>query len=267
MQILDSLGFTQENFKKGMKTIPRILITHISPRWGRDANKIPPSVKKSIFLRLLASEALIANEEIEKERTKLLSIVNKLGQGLVTREESKWLRNSAKKYKLIKSDSDILSLDKVKQLVQRVDIVPPSLIATQGAVESGWGTSRFAVEGNALFGQWSFSNKALKPKNQRKHLGNYGLATFDTPLDSIRSYILNLNTHPAYREFRIRRMLLRKTKTPLTGMALIDTLKSYSERREEYINDLICIIKSNNLEWLDFTKLSNGKPVIIHPEE
>jgi len=267
MQILDSLGYTQENFKKGMEKIPKVLITHISTRWGRDAKKIPVSTKKSIFLRLMASEALIANEEVEKERTKLLSIINKIGHSPITHEESKWLKKCAKKYKVLKSDSDVLSRERIDQLIQRVDIVPVSLIVTQGAVESAWGTSRFAVEGNALFGQWSFSNKALKPKNQRKYLGNYGLATFDSPLDSIRSYILNLNTHPAYKEFRKRRVLLRKTNTPLTGMALVDTLKLYSERGEEYVNDLNRIIKSNHLEWLDFTKPNNEKPVIIHPED
>jgi len=267
MQILDRLGYTQENFKKGMKKIPKVLITHISIRWGRDAKKIPISTKKSIFLRLMASEALIANEEVEKERTKLLAIINKIGHNPITHEESKWLRNIAKKYKVLKSDSDILSRDRINQLVQRVDIVPASLIVAQGAVESGWGTSRFAVEGNALFGQWSFSKKALKPKKQRKHLGNYGLATFDTPLDSIHSYILNLNTHPAYKEFRKRRILMRKANIPLTGIALTDTLKQYSERGKEYVNDLNRIIKLNHLEWLDFAKLSNEKPVIIHPED
>jgi len=267
MQILDRLGYTQENFKRGMKKIPKVLITHVSTRWGRDAKKIPVSTKKSIFLRLMASEALIANEEVEKERTKLLSIINKIGHSPITYEESKWLKNSAQKYKVIKSDSDILSQKQINQLVQRVDIVPASLIVAQGAIESGWGTSRFAVKGNALFGQWSFSDKAIKPKNQRKHLGNYGLAVFDTPLDSIRSYILNLNTHPAYKEFRKRRMLLRKANIPLTGIALTDTLKNYSERKEEYVNDLNRIIKSNHLEWLDFAKLSNEKPVIIHPED
>jgi len=267
IQILDRLGYTQEKFKKGMKKIPKILITHISMRWGRDAKKIPVSTKKSIFLRLMASEALIANEEVTKERNKLISIVNKIGHSPITRKESEWLRNIAKKYKVIKSASDILSREKIKQLVQRVDTVPPSLMVAQGAIESGWGTSRFAVEGNALFGQWSFSDKALKPKNQRKHLGNYGLATFDTPLDSIRSYILNLNTHPAYKEFRKRRIMLRKANLPLTGLSLTDTLKSYSERGEEYVNNLNHIIKSNHLEWLDYAQLSNEKPVIIHPEE
>jgi len=267
MQILDRLGYTQEKFKKGMQKIPKILITHISIRWGRDAKKIPVSTKKSIFLRLMASEALIANEEVEKDKIKLLSIVNKIGYSTITRKEAEWLRDLAKKYKVLKSDSDILSKQQIDELTQRVDTVPPSLIVAQGAIESGWGTSRFAIEGNALFGQWSFSDKALKPKKQRKHLGNYGLATFDTPLDSIRSYILNLNTHPAYKEFRKRRMMIRKANLPLTGIALTDTLKSYSERGDEYVNDLNRLIKSNHLEWLDYAQLSSKKLVIIHPED
>ena len=122
------------------------------------------------------------------------------------------------------------------------------------------------MEGNALLGQWSFSDTALKPKEQRSHLGNYGLATFDSPLDSIRSYLLNLNTHPAYRRFRELRARLREENRPLTGMALIHTLDRYSERKEAYIEDLVKLIRTNNLVWLDRAKLQTNRPVVIHPD-
>jgi len=268
MQILDNLGYTQENFKKGMKKIPKVLITHISIRWGRDAQKIPVSTKKSIFLRLMASEALIANNEVEKERDKLLSIVNKIGNSPITHEESGWLKKLAKKYKVIKSESDILSREEIDELIKRVDIIPLSLIVAQGAIESGWGTSRFAYEGNALFGQWSFNPKnALKPKNQRGHLGNYGIKKFDTPLDSIRDYILNLNTHLAYKKLRVHRAMLREDNLPLVGVELAYTLKSYSEKGDKYVKDIIRLIEKNNLRWLDHAQLSSEKPVIIHPED
>jgi len=144
--------------------------------------------------------------------------------------------------------------------------VPPSIIVAQGAVESGWGTSRFAVEGNALFGQWSFSDKAMKPKEQRRELGNYGLATFKSPMDSIRSYLLNINTHPAYRAFRHLRSQMRSIGRPLYGLELVHTLEHYSERKGEYIEDLTKVIRANGLSWLDEARLKDGRPVVIHPD-
>jgi len=80
--------------------------------------------------------------------------------------------------------------------------VPPSLALAQAAEESGWGTSRFAIKGNSLFGQWDFSGKGIKPKEQRENLGDYGIAAFDSPQDSIEAYMLNLNTHRAYQRMR-----------------------------------------------------------------
>ncbi|BBG66633.1 Bax protein [Hydrogenimonas sp.] len=266
MQILDNLGYTDSSFKAGMIKIPRVLITRISKRWKEQADKIPVEIKKSIFLRLMASGALIADEEILKERKKLLSILKELSKGPISRKESAWLRETALKYKVLKDRGDILTREKLHELVRRVDIVPPSIIVAQAAVESGWGTSRFAVEGNALFGQWSFSDNAMKPKEQRAHLGNYGLATFKTPLDSIRSYLLNINTHPAYRSFRYLRSEMRAHGVPLRGEALVHTLEHYSERKKEYIEDLNRIIRTNRLSWLDSAELQNNRPVVIHPD-
>ncbi len=266
MQILDNLGYTDDAFKKGMKTIPRVLITRVSSRWKEQADTIPVETKKSIFLRLLASGALIANEEVTKERRKLLELLEKLDRGAISRKESAWLRRLALTYKVLKKRDGLLTRRKLRELVKRVDIVPPSIILAQGAVESGWGTSRFAVEGNALFGQWSFGENVLKPKEQRTHLGDYGLATFKTPLDSIRSYLLNLNTHPAYREFRDLRAQLRAHDIPLSGEVLLPTLEHYSERRGEYLEDLRKIIRANRLSWVDRAKLANNRPVIIHPD-
>jgi uncharacterized FlgJ-related protein len=122
------------------------------------------------------------------------------------------------------------------------------------------------VEGTALFGQWSFSKSSLKPKEQRTQLGDYGLATFKTPLDSIRAYILNLNTHPAYRRFRKLRAKLRAEGKPLTGTALAPTLDKYSERGEAYVKELLKVIRANHLAWLDHAKLGDNPVIYIHPD-
>ncbi len=266
MQILDSLGYTDEAFKKGMRKVPRVVITRISRRWGHEADALPVGLKKSIFLRLLASEALMANEEVANERRRMLDIVKRVKEGPISRREAEWLRQLALKYKVIKHSNDLLMPSMFQTLKRRVDIVPASLIVAQGAIESGWGTSRFAIEGNALFGQWSFSDTALKPKEQRQELGNYGLATFKTPLDSIRAYILNINTHPAYRLFRLMREELRDGGFALSGIMLAPALEHYSERKGAYVEDLIGLIRANRLGWLDRAKLSDGETVVIHPD-
>ncbi len=267
LAILDHLGYTDEAFRAGMKVVPRVLLTRISSRWSKEASDLPVAEKKSLFLRLLASGALIADEEVMREREKMLEILEKIDRNdPPNRRESEWLRRLALKYGVLKTPEDILTRAKLKLLKRRVDIVPPSLILAQGAVESAWGTSRFAVEGNALFGQWSFSKAAMKPKRQRKSLGDYGLARFKTPLDSIRAYIHNLNTHPAYRIFRQRRAKLRDEGKPLRGMDLAPALLHYSEQGERYVEKLLRIIEANHLAWLDDAKLSETPPIYIHPD-
>ena len=266
LRILDGLGYSDEAFRRGMKEIPPVVLTKISSRWGEQARNIPVEEKKSLFLRLLASGALIADGEVRKEREKLLALLKKMKQGPIAPEESSWLRKLALKYRVIGKSDDPLTPKKIEELVRRVDIVPPSLILAQGAVESAWGTSRFAVEGNALFGQWSFSKHAMRPKEQRKQLGDYGLARFKTPLDSIRAYLLNLNTHPAYKAFRALRAKMRAEGKPLDGYTLAATLTPYSERGEAYVEELRSIIRANHLQWLDRAKLRKMKPIYIHPD-
>ena len=266
LRILDELGYSDEAFRRGMKEIPPVVLTKISSRWGKQARNIPVEEKKSLFLRLLASGALVADGEVRREREKLLALLKKMKQGSVSPEESRWLRKLALKYRVIEKSDDPLTPKKIKELVRRVDIVPPSLVLAQGAVESAWGTSRFAVEGNALFGQWSFSKNSMRPKEQRKQLGDYGLARFETPLDSIRAYLLNLNTHPAYKAFRALRAKMRKEGKPLDGYTLAATLTPYSERGEAYVEELRRIIRANRLQWIDRAKLKKMKPVYIHPD-
>ncbi|WP_353661341.1 glucosaminidase domain-containing protein [Hydrogenimonas sp. SS33] len=265
-EILDRLGYSEEAFQKGMKEIPPVLLTKISARWNEEAKKIPVAEKKSLFLRLLAAGALMADAEVLQERKHLLELLRKMEEGEISPKESRWLRRLALKYRILKSPDGILTPAGLKELRRRVDIVPPSLIVAQGAIESAWGTSRFAVEGNALFGQWHYGGDAMKPKKQRKELGDYGLARFKTPLDSIRAYLLNLNTYPAYRPFRDLRAKLRAEGKPLDGKLLAGTLTRYSERGEAYVEDLRRLIRANRLGWLDRAKLKKMKPVYIHPD-
>jgi Bax protein len=121
----------------------------------------------------------------------------------------------------------------------------------EAAYESGYGTSRFAVEGNALFGQWTFGGEGLVPEQQRKQLGDHRIASFEWPFDSVRSYFINLSSHPAYEDFRRLRAERRAAGKPLRSMDLVEGLKSYSERGQKYVETLKSVIRVNKLDIAD----------------
>ena len=139
----------------------------------------------------------------------------------------------------------------------KVDVVPISLALAQAAIESGWGTSRYLREGNAIFGQYTFDkNKGMVP-SQRDKGKEFLVRKFSNLSDATRSYIKNLNTHPAYDKFRQERRNMRMSGELLSGKQLANYLTSYSERRGEYIKDLKKLIESNNFMKFDYADLSN----------
>ena len=137
------------------------------------------------------------------------------------------------------------------EMLYKLDVIPPGLALGQAAYESGYGTSRFAVEGNALFGQWTYGGKGLVPEQQRKSLGDHRIAAFDWPFDSVRGYFINLMSHPAYEDFRRLRAEARAAGRPLDSMELADGLIRYSERGQEYVDTLKGMIRVNNLDIAD----------------
>ena len=141
----------------------------------------------------------------------------------------------------------------------RVDAIPPSMALVQSAIESGWGSSRFAKEGNAMFGQWTTSG-GIKAKGSDARL-----AAFPDPRESLNAYCLNLNTHPSYAPFRTARAEMRKANRPLDGSKLADYLGSYSEKGDEYIELVIGMIKRDRLEIADRAQLAKGPVVVFRP--
>ncbi len=134
----------------------------------------------------------------------------------------------------------------------RVDAVPAGLALGQAAYESGYGTSRFATEGNSLFGQWTYKGDGIKPREQRtSSKGDHRIKAFEWPFDSVRAYFLNLMTHRAYEDFRRLRAELRAAGKPLDSMTLADGLLSYSERGQEYVDSLKGIMRVNRLTLAD----------------
>ena len=139
----------------------------------------------------------------------------------------------------------------IDEALYRLDIIPAGLALGQAAYESGYGSSRFAVQGNALFGQWTFGGEGLVPEQQRQSLGDHRIASYRWPFDSVRAYMINLNSHPAYEPLRQIRAELRAAGKPITSLALADGLSSYSERGDSYVETLKGIIRVNKLDLAD----------------
>ena len=129
----------------------------------------------------------------------------------------------------------------------------------QAAEESGWGTSRFVHEGNAVFGQWTFSDSGSLVPARRDDDKFHRVRVFSSLLDSVRAYARNLNTHSAYRGVRRQRHELRLKGAPLDGLLMVDNLKSYSQRGEKYVETIRTLIETNNLHRLDDARLRDGK--------
>ena len=179
------------------------------------------------------------NDKILNDRKILFSILNKNSNSDV---ELKWLNTKFKQYGI--KNKDILSL-KV-----RMDVVPISLTIAQAAKETGWGTSRFAIEGNALFGQWTYSGSGIKPLKANDN-ENHKVMKFQILEASIRAYHRNLNTHSSYRNFRAKRAHARDNEESLDSILLADYLDKYAETGIEYTKILKKIIIQNSLKEFD----------------
>jgi len=251
MALFDSLDYNTQSWIEGNREVPRLTFERVSDSWHKTSNEIPVQQKKMVFFRLMAPLILVANENILLER-----------QVIETAALSdKKLLAIATKYRLITDQNTHIDESQRLALLERVDIMPPSLVLAQAAEESGWATSRFTLEGNAFFGQWDFSGKGMVPKQQRKELGNYGLARFDSPLASVEGYMLNLNTNNAYQKLRLLRAELRLNEQAITGLLLAGTLDKYSERGQAYIDGIREMIRYNQLEQVDQAYLSSATPL------
>ncbi|HVN31785.1 MAG TPA: glucosaminidase domain-containing protein [Thermoanaerobaculaceae bacterium] len=261
--LFDRLGYTQKAWQAGIREVPRVYLEDIPDRWREKGSKdMPVADKKRLFFRLIAPIVLRINELIAADRARAKVITEKLliGEG-VTPEDQAWLTELAVQYKVIGSPDDRLDSDQYPELLLRVDIVPASLSLAQAASESGWGTSRFAAEGNSLFGQWSWG-KGLKPTEQRaEEIGDHRVAAFGSTGEAAYAYARNLNTQDAYRDFRLRRSELRRRNLLVSGEVLVETLIRYSERGQAYVEDIKRIIRQNRLADTDDAYLRD-MPVI-----
>ncbi len=197
--------------------------------------------RKNLFIQIVLPLILEENNQIKFDRKKLFAILNRSNN---SNSEKKWLNMKFKQYGV--KNRDLLTL-KI-----RMDMIPTSLAIAQAAKETGWGTSRFALEGNALFGQWTFSGDGIKPlaaDNNKTHK----VMKFQILQASVRAYFRNLNTHSSYREFRKFRASARDNEEELDSLILADYLDKYAATGLEYTKILKQIIKQNSLK--DFDKV------------
>ena len=268
-ELAKSLNYTPETWQAGVREVPRLYITKVPPRWrDKTSDEMPVVEKKRAFFRLLGPLVLHANELIQADRQQLESTIATLrsGESISTREET-FIRETAVAYKVGEGKGDIDISDHALQdeLIRRVDSLPPSLVLAQAAEESGWGTSRFAVEGNALFGMWTWGEEGIKPQQQRSGLGDYKIASHETPMHSVNAYMHNLNTNRSYEALRARRAELRSAGTKVTGWELAGTLTKYSERGQAYVDSLHALMKTNMLMATDDAYLGDGPTILLIP--
>ena len=203
-------------------------------------------LKKETFLKIVLPLVVAENEKILDDREKLKNLIEKK---FTSDAEKQWLRQKLLEYKVKKGD--------LKELMFRMDMIPVSIALAQAAKESGWGTSRFALEGNAIFGQWTWDGQGIAPL-KRDGDKNHKILKFPILRASVKAYKNNLNTHKSYSKFRDKRQQLRNKNKNITGLALTDTLKNYAQTGSEYTKILNQIITQNRLSDFELVKLVNS---------
>ena len=245
--LFNDLGYDLVGVRAGQKVKP-IYLTKLP----KDLKTLGDTkLKRELFIKIVLPLILDENQKITEDREKLFKILSK---NFNTVGERVWLKRRFKEYKI--EDQDLAKLK------MRMDIVPVSIAIAQAANESGWGTSRFALEGNALFGQWTWSKKGISPKNKDPNQ-SHRILQFQILKASVRAYKNNLNTHKAYSEFREARAKLRQENKEINGLDLTKYLKNYASIGEKYVRILDDIIERNSLTDFDKanllpTKLKKG---------
>ena len=203
-------------------------------------------LKKETFIKIVLPLIVAENEKIIDDREKLKVLTEKK---FTSDLEKQWLRQKLLEYKVKRGN--------LEELMIRMDIIPVSIALAQAAKESGWGTSRFALEGNAIFGQWTWDGQGIAPL-KRDGDKNHKILKFPILRASVKAYKNNLNTHKSYSKFREKRNNLRKKGKDIKGLSLTDTLKNYAQTGSEYTKKLNQIITQNKLTDFEPVRLVNS---------
>lgn len=222
-------------------SVPRFFMARLP-----DMSALTVKDRKELFVRIMLPLILYENQRITAQRNDVSQAAASGNRDVLTEyAEIYYIRNPEE-----------MSTERlVQELTLRVQPVPVGLALTQAAVESGWGQSRFALEGNAMFGQWVWNSK-----NGIKAAGSsVTVRRFPDLASSVRSYMRNLNTHRAYRQFRSKRLRLSENTGDRLSPALVPELKSYAETGDEYVRILTSVMKTNKFNQLEAARLRPAK--------
>ncbi len=230
-----------------LKTVKETKLVNI----GNNLDHLPLEMKsienikkrKKLFIQIVLPLIIEENTRIKLDRKKLFVILNKNSN---SKSEVEWLKKKFKQYGVAKNDLSTLKI--------RMDEIPVSLAIAQAAKETGWGTSRFAQKGNALFGQWTWSGNGIKPAAADSN-STHKVASFKVLKASVKAYQRNINTHSSYRKFRKERAIQRDNLGKLNSLELVKYLDKYAETGIEYTKILSKIIKQNSLTDFDDVKI------------
>jgi Bax protein len=238
-QLFEDTGYNLNDVRK-KKLVKPVALTLLP----KEIKMIENSKKrKEFFIQIVLPLIIEENNNIKLDRKTLFTIINKSNNSV---SEKQWLERKYKQYGVKSRDLSTLKI--------RMDEIPVSLAIAQAAKETGWGTSRFALEGNALFGQWTWSGEGLKPK-EAKEGQSHRVMKFNILQASVRAYQRNINTHSTYKNFRKARAKLRDSNKPLDSIKLSKHLNKYAETGNQYVDVLQKIIKQNKLQDFDDAKL------------
>lgn len=243
--------------------VPRIDLTAFPDNW-LDLDGSPR--RSRLFLKSILPLALLSNAEIADDRQRLIAMQDELASGKsLSKRDLSWLGDQVVQYRVDPTTLDDDPETTIGALLPRVDGIPVSLVLAQAAIESGWGSSRFAHEGNALFGQWTFNGEGMVPEGGQRHDTNR-VAAFPELLSSVEAYMLNLNSHDAYAGLRDLRASQRAAGGSLDGYALATKLTAYSEKGDAYVASLQTLMNQHDLTALrDAALVPDGPVYTLNP--
>lgn len=248
--LFEKMGYSLKDVRQ-YGTVPRLFLAAVPAELAEIRQ---PQERKRLFIKMALPLILHANEMILWDRKIVLKLRDKTRSGkTISAEEQAWLNKKARDYGLAEPN--------LMEMVRRIDVIPPSMALAQAAEESGWGTSRFARQGNAIFGQRTWRDHAgIKPARRGKG-ETFEVRAFDSLIDGIMSYTRNLNGHSAYDEFRRAREAQRRIGGGLDGYALVGTLARYSERGAAYIKTIRMLMRVNAMRVYDRVRLNDQRSV------
>ena len=239
--------FKDVEYDLGKVRIQKLVKPIYFTQFPRDLDALQSTkLKKETFIKIVLPLIVAENERIIADREKLSTLTNKK---FTTDLEKQWIRQKLLEYKVKKGN--------LQELLVRIDIIPTSIALAQAAKESGWGTSRFALEGNAIFGQWTWSGQGIAPLDRESNK-NHKILKFPILRASVKAYQNNLNTHKSYSKFRQKRSSLRDKNKKIKGLELTETLNNYAQTGSEYTKILNQIIKQNRLMDFEPVRLVNS---------